>query len=138
MNENSATNGPRVITHHLEGYTITEEHHEITDGSLKCDCTITDAQGEFVRRYAKLEDARGYVRAHVDMERIKGEVRQSQGQQPQEIDDDCFPSDDDDELITDDATIAGQKAAEADCRAPLEQKERQQQQQHRQPLPSDV
>jgi hypothetical protein len=82
MNENSATNGPRVITHHLEGYTITEEHHEITDGSLKCDCTITDAQGEFVRRYAKLEDARGYVRAHVDMERIKAEVRQSQGQQP--------------------------------------------------------
>ena len=31
------------------------------------------AQGKFVRRYAKLEDARGYVRVHVDMERIKAE-----------------------------------------------------------------
>ena len=71
INENSATNGPRVTTHHLEGYTITEGHYEATDGSLKCDCTITDAQGKFVRRYAKLDDARGYGPLALDFRTVE-------------------------------------------------------------------
>src|SRR5689334_2142410 len=76
MSDNSATNGPRIITHHLEGYTITEDWQTTADGRLFCDCRITDAEGKFVRWYSTLEDASGYVRASVDVQRIRAEIRQ--------------------------------------------------------------
>jgi hypothetical protein len=68
---------PRTITHRegFEGYTITEEHYRDMQGNMRCSCTIDDPHGKFVRRYANIEDATQYLRAHLNMQRIKAESK---------------------------------------------------------------
>lgn len=58
---------PCKITHRegLEGYHITEEHYRDMHGNMRCACTIVDPEGKFHRRYACLEDAMQYLRAHL-------------------------------------------------------------------------
>ena len=67
---------PRTITHRegFEGFSIAESWYRDMQGQMRCDCTIGDPEGQFVRRYAKLADAVEYLRAHLDMARIRAEA----------------------------------------------------------------
>ena len=74
-NQTTSNQTPRTVTHRdgFEGYTIVENHYRDRNGNLLCDCMINDPEGRFVRRYMKLEDAMQYLRAHLNMQRIRAE-----------------------------------------------------------------
>jgi hypothetical protein len=69
-------NQPCQITHRegFEGYTITESWYRDMQGQMRCDCVIKNPDRTFHRRYAKLEEARAYLAAHLDMQRIRAEA----------------------------------------------------------------
>jgi len=74
-NNNQQT--PRTSTYRegLDGYTIVENWYRDRNGEMRCDCTIDDPEGRFVRRYSKMRDALEYLLAHLELARLRAERR---------------------------------------------------------------
>ena len=55
------------------GYTIVEDWYRDRNGQIRCDCIIDNPDCSFHRRCAKLSDALEYLRAHLQMARVRAE-----------------------------------------------------------------